>query len=216
MLWAVFIGYLFIANAWWILSLFCNSPISWGPLLRRSAHVPDRPQVGSWCLEIDPVNLGHEGPYDPVYIATWQSLSVESSPAVYPGVQRIANPFGFAERSIAQSRTVNGMVYRWESTDYYIDGAFLFALCETFPLTCLVIWLWIRRPVNQWWLRITRPVNEWWLGKRPTRAQRRLAAGLCPTCAYDLRATPNRCPECGTVIHPPAAEDPTGPPARAS
>jgi hypothetical protein len=60
--------------------------------------------------------------------------------------------------------------------------------------------------VHSWWVHdwvvvaCTTALLTWWMrdrGKR--RAAQRLRNGICPNCGYDLRATPERCPECGMV-----------------
>jgi hypothetical protein len=38
-----------------------------------------------------------------------------------------------------------------------------------------------------------------WQGRRQVLREYRKANGLCMACGYDIRATPDRCSECGAI-----------------
>jgi hypothetical protein len=59
------------------------------------------------------------------------------------------------------------------------------------PIQSLVLWWgWVCLALAS--LPVSRLVSRCVFERR-----RRIKQGLCPSCGYDLRATPGRCPECG-------------------
>jgi hypothetical protein len=48
-----------------------------------------------------------------------------------------------------------------------------------------------------WFMSILLAIGPVLRLRATIRRRRRQRVGLCPACGYDLRATPDRCPECG-------------------
>jgi hypothetical protein len=92
-------------------------------------------------------------------------------------LQRNADLKGFGPVLGAAVFVTNGRLVSWPS--YFHWEVMVPCWLMFVASACLTTWA-------AW-----RPVREW--------HARRLRPGACRTCGYDMRATPERCPECGAV-----------------
>jgi hypothetical protein len=84
---------------------------------------------------------------------------------------------------------------KWDRTQWIPDAIFVFGRQPFFgyPRNSFSVhfYYWAVLPATA-----TLPAIAAW---QHIRRRRTLAARRCAICGYDLRATPRRCPECGTV-----------------
>jgi hypothetical protein len=134
-------------------------------------------------------------PFGPVVMGCFLGLVCMSYRVLHPIAQRLAGTrrtaamwliFGPIALFCATPITVAFIaVYRW----HYRGG---FGNFDVLVFACVMGLVFVS-------YKVLYPMT-----RRHLEARRIRAAGFCRQCGYDLRATPDRCPECGTI--PPKKE----------
>jgi hypothetical protein len=136
-----------------------------------------RGQLTLWRLQFDPGVIANDKEDGRIYILKFGALNYDSR-------WKPDNPI--ADFPTMQSWWEANIVYvRWFSN--FRDGLLPAArggvvVVVRYWVLCLIFSIWPAVVGVRWWKRKR---------KRP---------GMCRKCGYDLRASPERCPECGEVM----------------
>jgi hypothetical protein len=138
------------------------------------------------------------GERDPVRRLAWALRGEKLKTAFHDGlVRRAGGPP--AEPLLAQSAPVTrhklGLTFEQGKAAFphrERDGAIVYNTSVPYSATGVPLWALLLPPA----LVPVARMGGWVV--RLTRARSKRLRGLCPVCGYDLRESPDRCPECGT------------------
>ena len=158
----------------------CARPIAYSVNQKLEAYALTAPQEVYWSAE---------RPVFAVFLSTGK-LDVQWAPALNQNdlapneVVTTVRSWSRYDTRVADEISFDfaGLAYRTKSVDR--NPHF-----DAFTVSAITIPMWL--PLLLWAIP---------LAAVPYCQRHAARIGLCPKCGYDLRATPNRCPECGTPI----------------
>jgi hypothetical protein len=108
---------------------------------------------------------------------------------LHPPVDKSPSSAGDVYGALSRTGRPRPHQFGWESGEHTVDWGF--GTATTFHYRLVFIPAWVV-------MVFASILPVWWISRACQRARRRRLRH-CVQCGYDLRATPGRCPECGTA-----------------